>query len=87
MHKRKAKYNESEEDIPDVATLEDITQQAISNETVLSYELWALKRMGWKINGILFYYFLTRRNHIYLFKFSENSNGISYFLSHRGNSF
>lgn len=44
------KYNESEEDLPDLATLEDITQQRIANETVLSYELWALKRMGWKLS-------------------------------------
>lgn len=44
------KYNESEEDLPDLATLEDITQQKIANETVLSYELWALKRMGWKLS-------------------------------------
>ena len=48
-----AKYNESEEDVPDLATLEDITQQQIPNETVLNYELWALKRMGWKLNGEL----------------------------------
>lgn len=45
-----AKYNESEEDVPDVATLQDITQQTITNEAVLSYELWALKRMGWKLS-------------------------------------
>ena len=44
-----AKYNESEEDVPDLTTLEEITQQKISNETVLSYELWALKKMGWKL--------------------------------------
>jgi hypothetical protein len=46
-----AKYNECEEHVPDLATLEDITQQVIPNETVLSYELWALKRMGWKLNA------------------------------------
>lgn len=46
-----AKYNESEENVPDLATLEEITQQKISNEAVLNYELWALKRMGWKLNG------------------------------------
>jgi hypothetical protein len=46
-----AKYNESEEDVPDLTTLEEITQQQIPNETVLNYELWALKRMGWKLNG------------------------------------
>ena len=44
-----AKYNESEEDVPDLASLEDITQQKITNDIILSYELWALKRMGWKL--------------------------------------
>ena len=48
-----SKYNESEEDVPDLQTLEDITQQPIPNETVLNYELWALKKMGWKLNGTL----------------------------------
>ena len=46
-----SKYNECEDHVPDLATLEDITQQPISNETVLQYELWALKRMGWKLNA------------------------------------
>jgi len=46
-----SKYNESEEHVPDLSTLEEITQQTIANETVLNYELWALKRMGWKLNG------------------------------------
>jgi hypothetical protein len=46
-----AKYNESEEDVPDIATLQDITQQTITNDAVLSYELWALKRMGWKLSA------------------------------------
>jgi Cyclin, N-terminal domain/Cyclin, C-terminal domain len=45
-----AKYNESEEDVPDLATLEDITNQKISNDSVLNYELWALKKMGWKLS-------------------------------------
>jgi hypothetical protein len=45
-----SKYNESEEDVPDMATLQDITQQTITNEAILSYELWALKRMGWKLS-------------------------------------
>jgi hypothetical protein len=48
-----AKYNESEEDVPDLATLEEITQQQISNEAVLNYELWALQRIGWGLNGKL----------------------------------
>jgi hypothetical protein len=46
-----SKYNECEDHVPDLTTLEDITQQAISNETLLNYELWALKRMGWKLNA------------------------------------
>jgi hypothetical protein len=46
-----AKYNEKEDDIPDLASLEQITHQSLSNEAILNYELWALKRMGWKLNG------------------------------------
>lgn len=46
-----SKYNESDENIPDIATLEEITQQHIPNESILNYELWALKRMGWKLNA------------------------------------
>ncbi len=46
-----SKFNESEEDIPDLQAMEDITQQHISNETILNYELWALKKMAWKLNG------------------------------------
>jgi hypothetical protein len=45
------KYNEREEDIPPLRKLEEITQQRIPNEIVLSYELWALKRMCWGLNG------------------------------------
>jgi hypothetical protein len=46
-----SKYNESEEHVPDLATLEEITQQSISNEIILNYELWILKKLGWKLNG------------------------------------
>lgn len=46
-----SKYNECEEHVPGLHRLEEITQQTISNESVLSYELWALKRMGWKLNA------------------------------------
>lgn len=46
-----AKYNECEEHVPTLKSLEEITQQKISNECVLNYELWSLKRMGWKLNG------------------------------------
>lgn len=46
-----SKYNECEEHVPPLHKLEEITQQAMTNECVLNYELWALKRMGWKLNG------------------------------------
>ena len=46
-----SKYNESEEHVPDLETLEEITQQSISNEIILNYELWILKKLGWKMNG------------------------------------
>jgi hypothetical protein len=46
-----SKYNECEEHVPGLHRLEEITQQTISNESVLNYELWALKRMGWKLNA------------------------------------
>jgi hypothetical protein len=47
-----SKYNEMEEHVPALPKLEEITQQTLSNECVLNYELWALKRMGWKLNGM-----------------------------------
>ena len=46
-----SKYNENEEHVPDLATLEEITQQSISNEIILNYELWILKKLGWKLSG------------------------------------
>jgi len=46
-----SKYNECEDHVPDLATLEDITQQSISNSTLLNFELFVLKRMGWKLNA------------------------------------
>ena len=46
-----AKYNESEEHVPDLYTLEEITKQRLPNETILNYELWVLKKMGWRLNG------------------------------------
>lgn len=45
-----AKFHECEEHVPALRKLEDITQQSISNDCVLSYELWALKKMSWKLN-------------------------------------
>ena len=46
-----AKFNESEEQVPDLCTLEEITKQRLPNETILNYELWILKKMGWRLNG------------------------------------
>ena len=46
-----AKYNEKEEDVPDLLTLESILKQPIPNEILLKYEMWALQKMGWKLNG------------------------------------
>jgi len=46
-----AKYNEMEEHVPRLHTIEDITQQTLSKETLLNFELWALKKMGWKLNA------------------------------------
>jgi hypothetical protein len=47
-----AKYNEMEEHVPGLKKIEEITQQEIPNDTFLYYELWVLKKMGWKLNGI-----------------------------------
>lgn len=46
-----SKYNESEEHVPDLATLEEITQQSISTEDVLNFELWTLQRLSWSLNA------------------------------------
>lgn len=46
-----SKYNECEEHVPPLHKLEEITQQDMTNECVLNYELWILKRMGWKLNA------------------------------------
>lgn len=46
-----AKYNECEDQVPDLYTMEEITKQRLPNETILNYELWILKKMGWKLNG------------------------------------
>ena len=48
-----AKFNESEEHVPDLYTLEEITKQRLPNETILNYELWILKKMGWRLNGVI----------------------------------
>ena len=46
-----SKYNEMEEHVPRLHVIEDITQQTLSKETLLNFELWALKKMGWKLNA------------------------------------
>ena len=35
-----SKYNENEEDVPELAVLEDIVQQEIKKDALLNYELW-----------------------------------------------
>lgn len=63
-----SKYNECEENVPPLHKLEEIAQQVLTNECVLYYELWALKKMGWKLNGIYIYieiiYILTFINYL-----------------------
>ena len=46
-----AKYNENEEHVPELVSLQSITQQEIPREELLKYELWALQRMGWILCG------------------------------------
>lgn len=48
-----SKYNECEEHVPPLRKLEEITQQRIGNDVLLNYELYALKKMSWKLNGII----------------------------------
>lgn len=50
-----SKYHECEEHVPPLHRLEEITQQILTNECILAYELWALKKMGWKLNGESYY--------------------------------
>lgn len=54
-----SKYNESETDVPDLGTLEEIIQQQISNDAVLNYELWALQRIGWTLSARTSMAFIT----------------------------
>ncbi|RYH20692.1 hypothetical protein EON65_22755 [archaeon] len=49
-----SKFYECEEHVPPLRKLEEVAQQTITNEVILSYELWALKKMAWKLNGTLF---------------------------------
>ena len=46
-----SKYNECEDQVPELRRLEEIARQQIPNEILLDYELWALMRMGWKLNA------------------------------------
>lgn len=68
-----AKYNECEEHVPSLKRIEEITQQSISNDIFLNYELWALKKMSWKLSGKSFY-------SLYINKFSSYLN--IYFSQH-----
>jgi hypothetical protein len=46
-----SKFYEREEVVPDLARLEFITRQPISNEDTLNYELWILRRLKWELNA------------------------------------
>lgn len=46
-----AKYNESELDVPQLQVFEDIIHQKITNDTMLTYELWVLRRLCWQLNA------------------------------------
>ena len=46
-----AKYNEMEEDLPDLNSFAGIIGQDVPYSVALEYELWVLKQMGWKLNG------------------------------------
>lgn len=46
-----SKYNECESHVPDLKTLEVTTRTSIPHATLLRYEIWTLKRMGWKLHG------------------------------------
>ncbi len=79
-----AKYNEREEDVPPLRKLEEITQQRIPNEVILNYELWALKRMSWKLNGkplkSLSLSLSRSLSHLMSFFFNFHSQNTSFFL-------
>ena len=46
-----SKYNESEQDVPPLNVFEEIIHQRIPNETMLTYELWVLRRISWQLNA------------------------------------
>lgn len=48
-----SKFNENAEHVPNLHTLEEITQQKINNNTLLNYELWILKNISWRIDDVL----------------------------------
>lgn len=68
-----AKYNEMEEHVPGLKRIEEITQQEIPNDTFLYYELWTLKKMGWKLNGKAFSIFSLIFLSLFLLVFSSCS--------------
>ena len=53
-----SKYNENEEYTPPFQNLEEITQQKITNETVLQYELFVLKNSSITKKKILYFFFI-----------------------------
>eukprot|EP00602_Paraphysomonas_sp_CaronLab_P013578 CAMPEP_0185040332 /NCGR_PEP_ID=MMETSP1103-20130426/38263_1 /TAXON_ID=36769 /ORGANISM="Paraphysomonas bandaiensis, Strain Caron Lab Isolate" /LENGTH=333 /DNA_ID=CAMNT_0027579589 /DNA_START=87 /DNA_END=1088 /DNA_ORIENTATION=+ len=46
-----SKYNEMEEDLPDLKSFSAIIEHDIPYNVALEYELWILKQMGWKLNA------------------------------------
>jgi len=46
-----AKYSECEEHVPELQSLEEITQQEISTQFILEYELEVLKLLSWELNA------------------------------------
>jgi hypothetical protein len=48
--------------------LEEITQQRIPNQALLNYELWALKKMSWKLNARTAAAFLTSYHELNLLR-------------------
>ena len=66
-----AKYNEMEEDVPDLYTLGSIIDRDISYNAALDYEMWVLKQMGWKLNARTPLSFLSCYHCVGIFSSSE----------------
>ncbi len=54
-----SKYNESESDVCDLHTLEEIIQSTISKETLFEYEIYTLKKIKWYLDDVLAAHFLS----------------------------